>query len=56
MSKGMQNRELVLEAIEDFGFDALNDGDVNLAVSMLNRGRSETEVLEALEQWNAERE
>jgi hypothetical protein len=55
MSKGMQNRMTVLELMEELELIHLTDNDVNKFVGMLNKGETETLVLETMEKLNTER-
>lgn len=52
MTKGMQNRATILEAIEDYELTELTETDVNRAIGMLNNGKTEGYVLDLLERWN----
>lgn len=55
MSKGMKNRETVLELMEELELVHLTDSDVNKFVGMLNKGETETAVLDSMEKLNSER-
>lgn len=55
MSKGMKNRETVCDLMEELELIHLTDSDVNKFVGMLNKGESETVVLDTMEALNRER-
>ena len=52
MSKGLKNRQTVLEHIEDEGLEYIGDADINAAVAMLNKGDAEHVVLDRLTAWD----
>lgn len=55
MSRGMKNRETVLELMEELELIHLTDSDVNRFVGMLNKGETENAVLDSMERLNSER-
>jgi hypothetical protein len=52
---GMENREFVLDTIEDEELDNLGEADVNEAIGLLNTGVHRSLVRAFLEGWNIDK-